>query len=122
MKTNQKLTTLALIFMLCLGLVVTPALAQDKNRPLLYVKSYNTDSGIYVDPWSTFKLNIQLGNDGKIHARNIVLTFTSEEFTPTEKGGVNTLYEVDADNAVFETISQEFKVRDDSTWKYSGTI
>ena len=101
----------------------SPAQAQTPatERPLLYIVDYSTDTGGAVSPWSSFGLTFTLGNNGNVHARNIVITFQSEDFV-SQDGGVFTTYEVDANDASNETHTHHFKVNDLSTWKYSGTI
>lgn len=96
----------------------------DPSRPLLYVVEYHTDSGgKSVDPYGTFGLTFTIGNNGRgdAHARNIVMTFSSQDFDPLD-GSVITFYEVDAENQGNETHTHKFKVNDLSTWKYSGLI
>jgi len=102
-------------------------------RPLLYVVDYHTDlGGKSVNPYGTFGLTFTIGNNGKssdqnepadslAHARNIVMTFSSQDFDPLD-GSVITFYEVDARNAGNETHTHTFRVNDLSTWKYSGQI
>lgn len=102
-------------------------------RPLLYVVDYHTDlGGKSVNPYGTFGLTFTLGNNGKsdadpeppdslAHARNIVMTFSSQDFDPLD-GSVITFYEVDARNKGNETHTHTFRVNDMSTWKYSGQI
>ena len=92
------------------------------ERPLLYIAEYHTDyGGNLVSPWYKFGLTFTLGNNGKVHARNIVLTFESAVFDSLD-GGVFTVYEVDAENKGNETHTHHFKVNDMSAWMYSGTI
>lgn len=122
MKTNQKFLTLMLIFMLSLGLVATPVLAQENpERPLLYADAYETDFGVNVDPWQVFLFTIYLKNNGSLPAKNVVITFNSTEFTPMQDGGVITTYSIPTGNEPVK-LSHHFKVSDDSSWKYSGTI
>lgn len=91
------------------------------ERPLLYIVEYHTDyGGNLVSPWYKFGLTFTLGNNGKVHARNIVLTFESAVFDSLD-GGVFTVYEVVAENQGNEN-THHFKVNDMSTWLYSGTI
>ncbi len=127
----KKIWQLNLIGLLLLTLTASvchtvPAFAQEtppSERPLLYIVDYHTDTGGAVSPWSSFGLTFTLGNNahGEAHARNIVMTFQSEDFVSLD-GGVFTVYEVDANNAANETHTHHFKVSDYSTWKYSGTI
>ena len=121
MKTNQKYLTLALIFMLSLGLIATPVLAQTSERPLLYADAYETNYGGYVDPWQVFLFTMYLKNNGTLPAQNVVITFSSNEFTPMYDGGVITS-QVIANNNQPVALSHHFKVADNATWMYSGTI
>ena len=124
MKTNQKFLTLTLVFILSLGLIATPVLAEDTyqtDRPLLYVDAYETDFGNNVDPWQVFLFTMYLKNNGGKAASNVVITFSSAEFTPMYDGGVITLQSVPADNQPL-TLSHHFKVSDNASWMYSGTI
>jgi len=93
------------------------------TRPLLYIQSYQTRDGGYknVSPWGEFQLTFTLNNNGKAHARNIVMTFSSQVFDPLD-GSVITFWEVDADGAGPETRTHRFKVNDMQAWMYSGTI
>lgn len=125
MKTNQKLTTLALIFMLCLGLVVTPALAQgDPDRPKLYVASYTTDQGMNVNPYSRFVFEFTLKNNGVKDALAVLISFNSADFAPWQAGGVVSVDDKDivGNDVDTVTVRHEFKVADDSSWKYSGAM
>lgn len=102
-------------------------------RPLLYVVEYHTDlGGKSVNPYGTFGLTFTIGNNGEssedpeplnslAHARNIVMTFSSQDFDPLD-GSVITFYEVDARNKDNVERTHNFKVNDMSTWKYSGQI
>lgn len=123
-KNLQKLMiTLLAMSLLAVAWLGSPAQAQTPatERPLLYIVDYSTDTGGAVSPWGSFGLTFTLGNNGKLHAHNIVMTFQSEEFVSLD-GGVFTTYEVDANNVSNETHTHHFKVNDLSTWKYSGTI
>lgn len=67
-------------------------------RPLLYVVDYHTSlGGKSVNPYGTFGLTFTIGNNGRgdAHARNIVMTFSSQDFDPLD-GSIITFYEVDA--------------------------
>lgn len=102
----------------------TPPPSGEPLRPLLYIVEYHTNlGGKSVDPFGSFELTFTVGNNGKgnAHARNIVMTFTSQDFDPLD-GSVITFYEVDANNQGNETHTHKFKVNDLSTWKYSGLI
>lgn len=123
-KNLQKLMIILLAMsLLAVAWLGSPVQAQTPatERPLLYIVDYSTDTGGAVSPWSSFGLTFTLGNNGKLHAHNIVMTFQSEEFV-SQDGGVFTTYEVDANNVSNETHTHHFKVNDLSTWKYSGTI
>ncbi len=104
------------------------------NRPLLYIVDYTTGDGkISVNPYGSFGMTFTLGNNGRpqnvakpdpndpAHARNIVMSFNSEEFDPLD-GSLISIFEVDANNAGNETRTHHFRVNDMSTWKYSGLI
>ena len=129
-KTAQLLTIFALILTLALspwlgadGKARAAAPAQgDTARPLLYIVDYHTDySGKMVSPWVSFGLTFTLGNNGHEHARNIVMTFSSDVFDSLD-GGVFTVWEVEKENEGTETHTVHFKVNDMSTWMYSGVI
>lgn len=94
----------------------------DPQRPLLYITDYKVDGGgKNVSPWGSFTLNFIIGNRGESHARNLVMTFSSQDFDSLD-GGVSTLYEVDAQSTESAGVAHRFRVNDMSTWKYSGTI
>jgi len=123
MKTNQKFITLMLIFFLSLGLVTSPALAQgDIDRPILYVESYTTDQGVGVDPWGSFNFTFNLKNNGKKPAFGVLVVFNSSDFSPLQAGGVAVISENDIASADTVQVAHQFKVSDDSSWKYSGTL
>lgn len=104
------------------GYVPQNILQQVTERPMLYIVSYDTGNGKKsVDPYGTFGLTFTVGNNGMEHARNIILTFSSQEFDPLD-GNVINFWEVDAENGGNETRTHKFKVNDMSTWMYSGTI
>ena len=91
-------------------------------RPLLYIAQYHTDGGgKNVSPWGKFGLTFTVGNNGHAHARNIVMTFSSQVFDPLD-GSVITFWEVYKLTEDNETHTHFFKVNDLSTWMYSGTI
>ncbi len=107
------------------------------NRPLLYIGDYSTGDGKKaVNPYGNFVLSFTLRNNGRLstedvndpayandpaHARNIVLTFSSQDFDPLD-GSVITRYEIDGGDKYPEPIDHTFRVNDMSTWKYSGQI
>jgi len=104
-------------------LFVQPAAAQE-NRPLLYIADYYVEGGgKNVDPYTPFTLVFTLGNNGVegAHARNILISFSGEDFASLD-GGVSATHEVDAENKGNETLRHRFKVSDMSSWKYSGVI
>ncbi|MFA5611786.1 MAG: hypothetical protein WDA04_02860 [Anaerolineaceae bacterium] len=104
------------------GWVAENIVQQVTERPMLYIASYDTGDGKKsVNPYGSFDLNFTVGNKGKMHARNIVLVFSSEDFDPLD-GGVINIWEVDALDGQMESRTHKFKVNDMSTWKYSGTI
>ena len=102
----------------------TPPPSGEPLRPLLYIVEYHTSlGGKSVDPYGTFGLTFTVGNNGRggAHARNIVMTFTSQDFDPLD-GSVITFHEVDSNNDDNVTRTHTFRVNDMSTWKYSGLI
>ena len=104
------------------GWVEENIVQQVTERPMLYVASYDTSGGNKsVNPYGSFGLTFTIGNNGKEHARNIILTFSSQVFDPLD-GSVINIWEVDALNAQNETRTHQFKVNDMSTWMYSGII
>jgi len=105
------------------GWVEPITVQQVTERPMLYVVDYNTgaDNKKIVNPYGTFELNFVLGNNGKEHARNIILAFSSTDFDPLD-GSIRNLWEVDAENQGNESITHVFRVNDMSAWKYSGQI
>lgn len=104
------------------GWVPENIVQQVTERPMLYIASYDTGDGKKsVNPYGNFGLTFTIGNNGKAHARNIILTFSSQDFDPLD-GSVINIWEVDALNAQKETRTHQFKVNDMSTWKYSGII
>ncbi|NLE84293.1 MAG: hypothetical protein GX603_07250 [Chloroflexi bacterium] len=104
------------------GWVPENIVQQVTERPMLYVVNYETGEGKKsVNPYGTFNLKFVLGNNGKAHARNIILTFSSQDFDPLD-GSVINHWEVDAQNADNVEMNHKFKVNDMSTWKYSGII
>jgi len=63
----------------------TPPSGGEPSRPLLYIVEYHTDlGGKSVNPFGTFGLTFTVGNNakGNMHARNIVMTFSSQDFDP----------------------------------------
>lgn len=95
----------------------------DPDRPRLYVESYTTDSGMNVDPWGTFIFKFVLKNNGAKHAYGAIVTFNSSDFNPMQAGGVVSVGEdIAAKNVDSVTVSHQFKVSDEATWKYNGTL
>lgn len=104
------------------GWVAENIVQEVTERPLLYIASYDTGDGKKsVNPYGNFGLTFTIGNNGKEHARNIILTFSSEVFDPLD-GSVINIWEIDALNEQNETRTHQFRVNDMSTWMYSGTI
>ena len=104
------------------GWVPENIVQQVTERPMLYIVGYDTGDGKKsVNPYGSFGLTFTVGNNGKEHARNIIMTFSSQDFDPLD-GSVINIWEVDALNAGNETRTHKFKVNDMSTWKYSGII
>ena len=93
----------------------TPQLTQ----PLLYIESYSPGPTDGVSPWAPFNFTFVLANNSDSVARNVVMTFTSEDFIPLD-GGVFTLNNIAKGDRPGATL--RFRVSDYSTWKYSGVI
>lgn len=92
------------------------------SRPLLYVSMYSPRPGVGVDPWSTFKFEAEINNNGDIRALNVVLNFESADFTPLD-GGVWTQRDIEPSAPKSgDVVSHHFRVSDDATWKYSGIL
>lgn len=64
----------------------TPIPSSD-NRPLLVVDSYWVEESV-VAPNSKFKLWVRFLNAGQVEARNIIVTYASEDYMPLDTGGV----------------------------------
>lgn len=124
MKIIQKTLSLMLIFILSFGWLALPVSAQgDIERPMLYVASYTTDQGQNVDPWGTFRFTFDLKNNGVKTAYGVMVTLSSTEFSPMQAGSVIAVNDdIAGQDQDRVPVSHQFKVNDDSTWKYSGTI
>jgi hypothetical protein len=59
----------------------------DYRRPLVVVRGYSASTS-YILPGSVFDLEVRLVNEGQETAKNIIATFASGDFFPTETGGV----------------------------------
>jgi hypothetical protein len=64
-----------------------PAVAQ-ATQPLLYIYSYSPGPNSAVSPWAPFDFTFVLANKSEAVARNLVMTFSSEDFIPLN-GGVS---------------------------------
>ena len=89
------------------------------TQPLLYIESYSPGPNEGVSPWAPFNFTFVLANNSDAVARNVVMTFTSEDFIPLD-GGVFTLNNIAKGDRPGDTL--RFRVSDYSTWKYSGVI
>ena len=89
------------------------------TQPLLYIESYSPGANDGVSPWAPFNFTFVLANNSDSVARNVVMTFTSEDFIPLD-GGVFTLNNIAKGDRPGATL--RFRVSDYSTWKYSGVI
>jgi hypothetical protein len=110
---------IAMIGVLAIG---QPAAAQTPpplTQPLLYIESYSPGPNDGVSPWAPFDFTFVIANNSDATARNVVMTFTSEDFIPLG-GGVFTLNNISKGDQPGTTL--RFRVSDYSTWKYSGTI
>jgi hypothetical protein len=130
----KKSTTNILLISLIIGLLGafslnSSALAQtptdtstpqpNLTQPLLYIESYSPGPNDGVSPWGPFNFTFVLANNSDSVARNVVMTFTSEDFIPLD-GGVFTLNNIAKGDRPGATL--RFRVSDYSTWKYSGVI
>ena len=97
----------------------TPVPQPRLTQPLLYIESYSPGPNDGVSPWAPFNFTFVLANNSDAVARNVVMTFTSEDFIPLD-GGVFTLNNIAKGDRPGATL--RFRVSDYSTWKYSGTI
>jgi hypothetical protein len=82
------------------------------RRPIVVVQSYSTDVDT-ISPGSSFNAFIMLVNSGTSTATNLVVSFSSGDFTPMETGGVVALGTVFPDNRI------EFKqplIASSDTW------
>ena len=111
----------AAVLLLAFLLASTPAqpTAAQTTQPLLYIYSYSPGPNSAVSPWSPFDFTFVLANKSEAVARNLVMTFSSEDFIPLN-GGVFTLNSIGPEDRPGTTF--RFRVSDYSTWKYSGVI
>jgi len=129
-KSTTNILLISLIIMLPSAFSINlPAAAQPPTdattpqpsltQPLLYIESYSPGPNDGVSPWAPFNFTFVLANNSDAVARNVVMTFTSEDFIPLD-GGVFTLNNIAKGDRPGATL--RFRVSDYSTWKYSGTI
>ena len=129
-KSTTNILLISLIIMLLSAFSINlPAAAQPPTdtttpqpsltQPLLYIESYSPGPNDGVSPWAPFNFTFVLANNSDAVARNVVMTFTSEDFIPLD-GGVFTLNNIAKGDRPGATL--RFRVSDYSTWKYSGTI
>ena len=129
-KSTTNILLISLIIMLLSAFSINlPAAAQPPTdattpqpsltQPLLYIESYFPGPNDGVSPWAPFNFTFVLANNSDAVARNVVMTFTSEDFIPLD-GGVFTLNNIAKGDRPGATL--RFRVSDYSTWKYSGTI
>ncbi len=110
----------AAVFLFTVVLAVVPAqIASAQAQPLLYVHSYSPGPNTGVSPWEPFTFTFEIGNNGASTAKNVVITFSSEDFIPLE-GGVTTWQDISPGSHPGATL--HFRVSDSSSWKYSGVI
>lgn len=76
------------------------------GRPVIVVKNYYTEPGA-VSAGGEFTLFIELKNKGLEDARDLVITFSSTNFSPLETGGVLTLARLPEDGGT-HTFRQKF--------------
>jgi hypothetical protein len=74
-------------------LTPTPTVPSLGLRPVVVLASYSTKPAL-ISPGSDFNLEIRLMNQGKVSARNIILTIAAGNFIPRQTGGVLALDEL----------------------------
>lgn len=67
------------------------------GRPLVVLESYSIEEGGPIAPGQEFGLRLRMANTGQGAARDILFTFTSENFLPRDTGGVRTLRSLASD-------------------------
>ncbi|HOE34209.1 MAG TPA: hypothetical protein PLG84_02830 [Anaerolineaceae bacterium] len=118
-KLPNKIAAAVLLLAFLLANLPLQRAAAQASQPLLYIYSYSPGPNTAVSPWAPFDFTFVLANKSEAVARNLVMTFTSEDFIPLN-GGVYTLNSIGPEDRPGTTL--RFRVSDYSTWKYSGVI
>ncbi|MEL7644711.1 MAG: hypothetical protein AAGU04_00385 [Anaerolineaceae bacterium] len=118
-KAIYRFTAAAFLLVLLLASAPAKPAAAQTSQPLLYIYSYSPGPNSAVSPWAPFDFTFVLANKSDAVARNLVMTFSSEDFIPLN-GGVFTLNSIGPEDRPGTTF--RFRVSDYSTWKYSGVI
>ncbi|HNR01990.1 MAG TPA: hypothetical protein PKK59_05610 [Anaerolineaceae bacterium] len=97
----------------------TPAPTSVPGRPLVTIASYSTgDKILYAG--NEMNLQVVLGNNGKVSAENIIVTFDGADFYPRESGGVRTTGTLPPGDT--NTINQKFLIGDALAWANVASI
>lgn len=83
------------------------------GRPMVTITSYSTgNKALFAG--NEMNLQVVLGNNGKVSAENIIVTFDGTDFYPRESGGVRTTGSLPPGNT--NTITQKFLIGDALAW------
>lgn len=97
----------------------TPTPTSVPGRPLVTIASYSTgDKKLYAG--NEMNLQVVLGNNGKVSAENIIVTFDGADFYPRESGGVRTTGTLPPGDT--NTINQKFLIGDALAWANVASI
>ena len=97
----------------------TPAPTAIPGRPLVTIASYSTgDKALFAG--NEMNLQVVLGNNGKVSAENIIVTFDGADFYPRESGGVRTTGTLPPGDT--NTITQKFLIGDALAWANVASI
>ena len=97
----------------------TPAPTAIPGRPLVTIASYSTgDKTLFAG--NEMNLQVVLGNNGKVSAENIIVTFDGADFYPRESGGVRTTGTLPPGDT--NTITQKFLIGDALAWANVASI
>ncbi len=96
-----------------------PAPTAVPGRPLVTIASYSVgDKPLYAG--NEMNLQVVLGNNGKVSAENIIVTFDGADFYPRESGGVRTTGTLPPGDT--NTINQKFLIGDALAWANVASI
>lgn len=127
-KSLLKLLPFFLVAILTLSPIIINrgyAQSQPTERPMLYVVSYEPRPGVAISPWKTFTIQIDLANNGKLPANNIVLSFSGADFEPLD-GGVWTQPFIkpteEGKPPDVSRVDHAFRVSAEGSWKYTAPL